>query len=135
MSGIAEVLANQNYRVRGSDVADSANVQRLRDRGIEVAIGHAADPRRRGGGGHFLGGEGRQSGAHSKRRTGIPVVPRGELLAELMRLKSAIAMAGRPARHDHVDGRGVLSWRPRPDGNHRRHHNHTARMRAWAKAT
>ena len=42
MSGIAEVLANQNYRVRGSDVAESANVQRLRDRGIEVAIGHDA---------------------------------------------------------------------------------------------
>ena len=40
MSGIAEVLANQNYRVRGSDVAESANVQRLRERGIEVAIGH-----------------------------------------------------------------------------------------------
>jgi hypothetical protein len=42
MSGIAEVLANQGYKVRGSDVADSANVQRLRDRGIDVAVGHAA---------------------------------------------------------------------------------------------
>ena len=43
MSGIAEVLANQNYRVQGSDIAESANVQRLRDKGIAVAIGHDAD--------------------------------------------------------------------------------------------
>jgi len=42
MSGIAEVLANLGYTVRGSDVADSANVKRLRDKGIAVAIGHAA---------------------------------------------------------------------------------------------
>src|SRR5271170_8442687 len=42
MSGIAEVLANLGYTVKGSDVAESANVKRLRDRGIAVAIGHAA---------------------------------------------------------------------------------------------
>ena len=42
MSGIAEVLANLGYTVQGSDVADSANVKRLRDKGIAVAIGHAA---------------------------------------------------------------------------------------------
>ena len=42
MSGIAEVLANLGYTVTGSDVADSANVKRLRDHGITVAIGHNA---------------------------------------------------------------------------------------------
>src|SRR5713101_9496513 len=42
MSGIAEVLANLGYTVKGSDVAESANVKRLRDKGIAVAIGHAA---------------------------------------------------------------------------------------------
>ena len=42
MSGIAEVLCNLGYTVTGSDVADSANVKRLRDKGIKVAIGHAA---------------------------------------------------------------------------------------------
>src|SRR5580692_153087 len=42
MSGIAEVLANLGYRVTGSDVTDSANVKRLRDKGIAVAIGHGA---------------------------------------------------------------------------------------------
>jgi len=42
MSGIAEVLANLGYTVQGSDVSDSANVKRLRDKGIKVAIGHKA---------------------------------------------------------------------------------------------
>ena len=42
MSGIAEVLINLGYTVQGSDVADSANVKRLRDKGVKVAIGHAA---------------------------------------------------------------------------------------------
>src|SRR3984957_8733791 len=41
MSGIAEVLANVGYTVKGSDVAESANVKRLRDKVIAVAIGHA----------------------------------------------------------------------------------------------
>ena len=43
MSGIAEVLANLGYRVTGSDVAEGANVKRLRDKGVKVAIGHKAD--------------------------------------------------------------------------------------------
>src|SRR3546814_15650115 len=43
MSGIAEVLRNLGYSVQGSDVAESANVQRLRGRGIPVTIGHAAE--------------------------------------------------------------------------------------------
>lgn len=43
MSGITEVLVNLGYTVTGSDVADSANVKRLREKGIKVAIGHKAD--------------------------------------------------------------------------------------------
>ena len=43
MSGIAEMLLNQGYRVQGSDASDNANVKRLRDKGVKVAIGHAAD--------------------------------------------------------------------------------------------
>ncbi len=42
MSGIAEVLANLGYRVRGSDLAENANVRRLKEKGIAVAIGHEA---------------------------------------------------------------------------------------------
>ncbi len=43
MSGIAEVLHNLGHKVQGSDQADSANVQRLRDKGIEVSVGHRAE--------------------------------------------------------------------------------------------
>ena len=43
MSGIAEVLVNLGYTVQGSDMAESANVKRLRDKGIAIAIGHGAD--------------------------------------------------------------------------------------------
>jgi UDP-N-acetylmuramate--alanine ligase len=95
MSGIAEVLANLGYEVRGSDVADSANVKRLRERGIAVAIGHD--------GKNVEGAEvvvvssaikrdnPELVAARAKR---LPVVRRAEMLAELMRLKSSVAVAG-----------------------------------------
>ena len=95
MSGIAEVLANLGYTVTGSDVADSANVKRLRDKGIKVAIGHKAD--------NIDGADvvvvssaikrdnPELVAARAKR---LPVVRRAEMLAELMRLKSCVAIAG-----------------------------------------
>src|SRR6202166_4649664 len=95
MSGIAEVLANLNSTVTGSDVADSANVKRLRDKGIRVAIGHKAD--------NLDGADvvvvssaikrdnPELVAARAKR---LPVVRRAEMLAELMRLKSCVAIAG-----------------------------------------
>ena len=95
MSGIAEVLANLGYNVTGSDVADSANVKRLRDKGVKVAIGHKAE--------NINGADvvvvssaikrdnPELVAARAKR---LPVVRRAEMLAELMRLKSCIAIAG-----------------------------------------
>jgi UDP-N-acetylmuramate--alanine ligase len=95
MSGIAEVLANLGYTVTGSDVADSANVKRLRDKGIKVAIGHNAE--------NIEGADvvvvssaikrdnPELVAARAKR---LPVVRRAEMLAELMRLKSCVAIAG-----------------------------------------
>ncbi len=95
MSGIAEVLANLGYTVTGSDVSDSANVKRLRDKGIKVAIGHKAD--------NLDGADvvvvssaikpdnPELIAARAKR---LPVVRRAEMLAELMRLKSCVAIAG-----------------------------------------
>jgi UDP-N-acetylmuramate--alanine ligase len=95
MSGIAEVLCNLGYTVTGSDVADSANVKRLRDKGIKVAIGHAA--------GNIDGADvvvvssaikrdnPELIAARAQRR---PVVRRAEMLAELMRLKSSVAIGG-----------------------------------------
>jgi UDP-N-acetylmuramate--alanine ligase len=95
MSGIAEVLVNLGYTVQGSDVADSANVKRLRDNGIPVAIGHAA--------GNLAGARVVVVSSAIKRDNPeliaaraerLPVVRRAEMLAELMRLKSCVAIAG-----------------------------------------
>src|SRR5215213_5507921 len=95
MSGIAEVLMNLGYTVQGSDANDNANIKRLRDKGIKVTIGHQAE-----------------NVAHAAvvvvssaiqrdnpelvaaRASRLPVVRRAEMLAELMRLKSCVAIAG-----------------------------------------
>jgi len=95
MSGIAEVLHNLGYRVQGSDQADSANVQRLRAKGIPVFVGHKADNL----------GEAEvvvTSTAIRKdnperveaRERHLPIVRRAEMLAELMRFRQAIAIGG-----------------------------------------
>jgi UDP-N-acetylmuramate--alanine ligase len=95
MSGIAEVLANQNYRVRGSDVADSANVQRLRERGIDVAVGHNAANLDDAAVVVVSSAIKRDNPELVEARArGLPVVRRAEMLAELMRLKSAVAIGG-----------------------------------------
>ena len=95
MSGIAEVLANLGYTVKGSDVTESANVKRLRDNGIAVAIGHKAD-NIDGADVLVVSSAIRRDNpelmaARAQRR---PVVRRAEMLAELMRLKSCVAIAG-----------------------------------------
>src|SRR5215207_26782 len=95
MSGIAEVLINLGYTVQGSDASDSANVKRLREKGAAIAVGHQADN---------LGaaevvvvstaikrGNPELAAARAKR---LPVVRRAEMLAELMRLKRCVAIAG-----------------------------------------
>src|SRR5712671_6206748 len=95
MSGIAEVLVNLGYTVKGSDVVDSANVNRLRDKGIAVAIGHKAE--------NVAGADVLVVSTAIKRDNPelvaaraqrLPVVRRAEMLAELMRLKSCVAIAG-----------------------------------------
>jgi UDP-N-acetylmuramate--alanine ligase len=95
MSGIAEVLVNLGYTVQGTDQADSANVKRLRDKGVKVAIGHAAE--------NLAGAKVVVISSAIKpdnpelvaaRAQRLPVVRRAEMLAELMRLKSCIAIAG-----------------------------------------
>ena len=95
MSGIAEVLATQGFRVSGSDIAESAATRRLSDLGAKISIGHdkenvasadavvvstavAAD----------------NPEVVAARERSIPVVPRALMLAELMRLKQGIAVAG-----------------------------------------
>ncbi len=95
MSGIAEVLANLGYTVTGSDVADSANVKRLRDKGIKVAIGHKAE-NIDGADVVVISSAIKQDNPEliAARGKRLPVVRRAEMLAELMRLKSCVAIAG-----------------------------------------
>src|SRR5471030_2373429 len=95
MSGIAEVLANLGYTVTGSDVADSANVKRLRDKGIKVAIGHKAE-NIDGADLVVVSSAIKQDNPElvAARGKRLPVVRRAEMLAELMRLKSCVAIAG-----------------------------------------
>jgi UDP-N-acetylmuramate--alanine ligase len=95
MSGIAEVLGNLGYRVRGSDIAENANVKRLVSLGIPVAIGH--DAKNIEGAAVLVVSSAVKrdnpelQAARAKR---LPVVRRAEMLAELMRLKSCVAIAG-----------------------------------------
>src|SRR6185437_6201684 len=95
MSGIAEVLVNLGYTVQGSDVADSANVKRLRDKGVTVAIGHAAE-NLTGARVVVVSSAIRRDNPElaAARAERLPVVRRAEMLAELMRLKSCVAIAG-----------------------------------------
>ena len=95
MSGIAEVLFNLGYGVSGSDLADSATLRRLQALGIATHIGHAAA--------HIAGADAVVTSTAvqadnpevlAAREKKIPVVPRALMLAELMRLKRGIAIAG-----------------------------------------
>jgi len=95
MSGIAEIMHNLGYKVQGSDVADSANVKRLKRLGIPIAVGHDADNLKdavvvvyssavKAGNAEF----------EAARLRNLPLVRRAEMLAEIMRLKNCIAIAG-----------------------------------------
>ena len=95
MSGIAEILHGLGYQVGGSDLAVSANVQRLRDKGIKIAIGHHEDNIK---GAKLLvitsAATERNPEIIAARAKRIPIIRRAEMLAELMRLKLAVAVAG-----------------------------------------
>ncbi|MBS4019271.1 UDP-N-acetylmuramate--L-alanine ligase [Azonexus hydrophilus] len=95
MSGIAEVLAHLDYTVTGSDIAASATTRRLEGEGVRVTIGHAEE--------NIAGADAVVVSTAVKednpevmaaRARHIPVVPRAQMLAELMRLKRGIAIAG-----------------------------------------
>jgi UDP-N-acetylmuramate--alanine ligase len=95
MSGIAEVLRNLGYVISGSDLADGPTLRRLQGLGITTCIGHAAQ--------NVLGADAVVTSTAVRpdnpevlaaRQRNIPVVPRATMLAELMRLKQGIAIAG-----------------------------------------
>ena len=95
MSGIAEVLATQRYRVSGSDLAESAATRRLRALGVDVAIGHRAS-NAEGADAVVVSSAvpGDNPEVIAARERGVPIVPRALMLAELMRIKQGIAVAG-----------------------------------------
>ncbi|WP_301102889.1 UDP-N-acetylmuramate--L-alanine ligase [Propionivibrio sp.] len=95
MSGIAEVLANLGFGISGSDLADSATTRRLANIGVRTMVGHGED--------NIAGADAVVVSTAVKadnpevvaaRSRNVPVVPRAQMLAELMRLKQGIAIAG-----------------------------------------
>lgn len=95
MSGLAELLQGQGYTVTGSDLAEGAAVARLRELGVPVRRGHAPQA--------VVGADvvvvssavaADNPEIAEARRRGVPVIPRAEMLAEVMRLKHGIAVAG-----------------------------------------
>ena len=95
MCGIAELLAGQGYRVTGSDLKEGPTVARLRSLGVEVSVGHASQ--------HVGDADvvvyssavrAQNPELVEAERRKIPVIPRAEMLAELMRLKYGIAVGG-----------------------------------------
>jgi UDP-N-acetylmuramate--alanine ligase len=95
MSGIAEVLAGLNYQVSGSDIAENSSIDRLRGLGVLVAIGHRAS---HVDGAHVLVVSSAINEANPEVKAAknlrIPIVPRAEMLAELMRYRFSVAVAG-----------------------------------------
>ncbi|MCP4981951.1 MAG: UDP-N-acetylmuramate--L-alanine ligase [Gammaproteobacteria bacterium] len=95
MSGIAEVFHNLNYKISGSDIAENAMVRHLRDLGIEVAIGHRKENVEEA---HVVvvstAIDDQNPEIENAREMRIPVVRRAEMLAELMRFRRGIAVAG-----------------------------------------
>jgi UDP-N-acetylmuramate--alanine ligase len=95
MSGIAEVMLNLGHTVQGSDASDSANVKRLRERGAKVFVGHDA-ANLAGAAVVVVSSAIKRDNPElvAARARRIPVVRRAEMLAELMRLKQCVAIAG-----------------------------------------
>ncbi len=95
MSGIAEILRNLGYLISGSDLADTPTLRRLQSLGIQTFVGHAAA--------NVIGADAVVTSTAvqpdnpevlAARKRKIPIVPRAMMLAELMRLKQGIAIAG-----------------------------------------
>jgi UDP-N-acetylmuramate--alanine ligase len=95
MSGIAEVLLNLGYTVQGSDAADNANVKRLRDKGATCFVGHRADNVGQAQVVVVSTAIKRDNPELMEARARrLPIVRRAEMLAELMRFKQCVSIAG-----------------------------------------
>lgn len=104
MCGIAEVLANQGYQVSGSDLSEGDTTRRLERLGCRIAIGHAAE-NVKDAQVVVVSTAVQESNPEvvTARSRGIPVIPRAEMLGELMRMKFGIAVAG-------AHGKTTTTW-------------------------
>lgn len=95
MSGIAEILLDMGFHLQGSDLSDSANVKRLRDKGIAVAIGHQAENLGEASA-VVISSAVKDDNPElvAARANHLPIIRRAEMLAEIMRLRLGIAIAG-----------------------------------------
>jgi UDP-N-acetylmuramate--alanine ligase len=95
MSGIAEVLLSMGYKVSGSDIAESANVARLREKGAEIFIGHCEENIKDATVVIYSSAVNFENPEMKKAKENhLPIMRRAEMLAELMRLKYGLAIAG-----------------------------------------
>ena len=95
MSGIAEVLANLGYSVSGSDLADNATTRRLAGLGVRIHVGHAeANVADADAVVVSTAVKAENPEVVAARARKVPIVPRAQMLAELMRLKQGVAIAG-----------------------------------------
>lgn len=100
MSGIAEILGTLGYMVQGSDQSENANVKRLREKGMQIRIGHESDnlttKDKALPAAVVVSSAIKQNNPElqAAREKGIPVIRRAEMLAELMRMKWAVAIGG-----------------------------------------
>ena len=95
MSAIADVMMDLGYVVQGSDAKASVNTERLEKKGAKIFVGHAAENVI--GAGAVVISSAIKAGnpeLDEARRRGLPIVPRAEMLAELMRVKWTVAVAG-----------------------------------------
>jgi len=95
MSGIAEVLLNLGYKVSGTDIQENEATHRLKDLGADISIGHKEE-KVHGADVVVISSAIKEDNVECKeaKRLKIPVIPRAEMLAELMRMKYGIAVAG-----------------------------------------
>jgi len=108
MSAIAEIMRARGYAVQGSDQNNSANAERLRDQGMRVFIGH--DNANLDGATHVIVSTAIKPGnpeLDGARARGLPVIPRAEMLGELMRGHPAIAVTG---THGKTTTTSLISW-------------------------
>jgi UDP-N-acetylmuramate--alanine ligase len=95
MCGVAEVLLNQGYKISGSDIAESSNTKRLESLGAKIFIGHSAANIKHADVVVYSGAIDRKNPELTEAaRLSKPIIPRAEMLGELMRYRHAIAIAG-----------------------------------------